>query len=56
MTCKELTQKYIADGQDSMRAFWWARNPSNPESPSYNKAEADKTDAIMTELASKITR
>lgn len=50
MTCTELTLKYINDGKDGMNAWWWARNPSNPDSPAYDKTEADKADAIMNEL------
>jgi len=50
MNCKELTQKYTADGQDGMAAWWWARNPANPESPAYDAAEVAKTDAIAEEL------
>jgi hypothetical protein len=50
MTCKELTQAYIEAGQDSMSAWWWARNPSNPDSPAYSKTAQEKCDRFMTEL------
>ena len=50
MNAKELTQKYIAEGKDSVSAWWWARNPSNRESPHYSKIEAKRCDIIMAKL------
>ena len=49
-TIRNLIDKYVALGDDPTSAAWWASNPSNPESPRYDEAEAKKCEAFRREL------
>ena len=50
MTVKELTNKYIQEGEDCITAAFWAANPSNPESPNYDPGEIRKIESIKRQI------